>query len=273
MKSTLVFFIFLALAFSACAKKDYLVTIKTTYGDIKVILYDQTPKHKANFLKLAENGDYDSTVFHRIIKDFMIQGGDIYQKPENKSKEEYTIPAEFVDTLIHIRGALAAARNPDSINPEKASSGCQWYIVQGRVFTPEELTTDVGRLNQYLIQYLRKPENEPLRQELSEIYEKQGEAGYVKKLLELRPAIEMEFNTSFSTDYPANRLKEYTTIGGAPHLDGGYTVFGKVVEGMDVVDRIASVQTASERPVSDIYMSMKVENISISKLEKLYGDH
>jgi len=270
MKNTLVLFLILALGFSACAKKDYLVTIKTSYGEIKVILYDQTPKHKANFLKLAENGDYDSTIFHRIIKDFMIQGGDIYQKPENKGKEEYTIPAEFVDTLIHVRGALAAARNSDEMNPEKASSGCQWYIVQGRVFGVEELTTDVGRMNQYVIQYLRKPENKTLGQELSLIYQQQGEQAYVKKLLELRPLIEKEFNTSFAMDYPADKLDKYTTIGGAPHLDGAYTVFGRVVQGLDVVDKIADVQTANEMPLSKIYMTMEVESMSPAKLKKLY---
>jgi peptidyl-prolyl cis-trans isomerase B (cyclophilin B) len=263
-------FIFLALAFSACAKKDYLITIKTSYGDIKVILFDQTPRHKDNFLKLAQNGDFDSTVFHRIIKDFMIQGGDIYQKAENKDKEQYTIPAEFVDTLIHVRGALAAARNPDNMNPEKASSGCQWYIVQGRVFEPEELTTDVARLNQHLMQYLRKPENAQLQQELSAIYQREGEQGYVKKLMELRPVIEKEFSASFAMDYPEKRLEKYTTVGGAPHLDGAYTVFGRVVEGMDVVDKIADVPKAGESPVEKIYMTMEVESIGADKLKKLY---
>jgi len=272
MKSTLVLFLILALGFSACAKKDYLVTIRTSYGEIKVILYDQTPKHKANFLKLAENGDYDSTVFHRIIKGFMIQGGDIYQKPENKGKEEYTIPAEFLDTLIHVRGALAAARNPDNMNPEKASSGCQWYIVQGRVFGAEELTTDVGKMNQYVMQYLRRPENSALGQELSLVYQQQGEQGYVKKLIELRPEIEKEFNVSFAIDYPTDKLQVYTTVGGAPHLDGAYTVFGRVVEGMDIVDKIAAVQTANEAPLEKIYMTMELESMSPAKLKKQYGN-
>ncbi len=271
MKSTLLLFLMLALGFSACAKKDYLVTIKTSYGEIKVILYDQTPKHKENFLKLAQDGDYDSTVFHRIIKGFMIQGGDIYQKTENKGKEEYTIPAEFVDSLIHVRGALAAARNPDNINPEKASSGCQWYIVQGRIFDAAELTTDVSRMNQYVMQYLRKPENNALGQELSLVYQQQGEQAYVRKLLELRPVIEKEFNTSFAMDYPANKLEKYITVGGAPHLDGAYTVFGRVVEGMDVVDKIADVQTSNEAPLSKIYMTMEVESISPAKLKKQYN--
>ncbi len=112
------------LSLSSCEKKDYLVTIKTKFGDIMVILYDQTPKHKENFLKLAKSGDYDSTIFHRVIRDFMVQGGDVNAKPGNKNKIDYTLPAEFVDTLFHRRGALAAARQPDNINPKKESSGC-----------------------------------------------------------------------------------------------------------------------------------------------------
>ena len=262
----------LVMTFSACAKKDYLITIKTTYGEIKVILYDQTPGHKDNFLKLAQNGDFDSTDFHRIIKDFMIQGGDVNAKKGNENKEKYTIPAEFVETLIHQRGALAAAREGDKENPTKASSGCQWYIVQGMVYSEDELTTDMQKLNTYMVRWVQKPENAQQKEELSRVYFQEGQQAYSKKLMELKPTLEKEFNTTFEIDFPEDRLKVYTTIGGAPHLDGAYTVFGRVVEGMGVVDKIASVKTgAMDSPVEKIYMTMEVAAVNEKKLEQLYG--
>ena len=181
-----MFFLLLALvlAVSACAKKDYLITIKTSYGDMKVILYDATPKHKENFLKLAQNGDYDSTIFHRVIGNFMIQGGDVNAKTGNEDKIKYTIPAEFVDTLFHHKGALAAARQDDRANPAKASSGCQWYIVQGMVQGEAMLTTDMEKINNYLKKLIQTPEYANLQEELSRIYYEQGEAAYGKKIME-----------------------------------------------------------------------------------------
>jgi len=272
MKNILFILTGLILTLSACAKKDYLVTIKTSYGDIKVMLYDQTPEHKANFIKLAEHGDYDSTIFHRVIKNFMIQGGDVNARPGNENTIDYTIPAEFVDTLTHQKGALAAARMGDNVNPAKASSGSQWYIVQGIVYAPEELTTDMQKINRYLKELIQKPEYGNLQEELTNIYYNEGEKAFNKKLIELKPTLENEFNETFDIEFPEDRLNIYTTIGGTPHLDDEYTVFGRVVEGLDVVDKIAAVETgAMDKPVEDVYMIMEVEEISIKKLHKLYG--
>jgi peptidyl-prolyl cis-trans isomerase B (cyclophilin B) len=263
----------LVLAASACAKKDYVVTIKTSYGDIKVILYDQTPKHKANFLKLAESGDYDSTTFHRVIANFMIQGGDVNAKHGNDKKIDYTIPAEFVDTLIHHKGALAAARQPDNINPNKESSGSQWYIVTGEVYSRAMLTTDLQKASRYLPQLMQRPEFANLQEEMRSIYFEEGQQAYAERLLSLVPIIEQEFNVSFTLPFPEERMSVYTTIGGSPHLDDQYTVFGRVVEGMDVVDKIGAVETAElDKPVEDIYIiGMEVEKMSENRINKRFG--
>lgn len=272
MKNILFICVGLVMTFSACAKKDYLVTIHTSYGDIKVILYDQTPKHKANFIKLAENGDYDSTTFHRVIKDFMIQGGDVNAKPGNQNKIEYTIPAEFIDTLFHHKGVLAAARKGDQMNPTKASSGSQWYIVQGIVYSEAELTTDMNKVNNFMKQLMQKPDYEYLQEELYNIYTQEGQQAYSNRLVELVPVLETELGESFDKSFPEDRLKMYTTVGGTPHLDDAYTVFGRVVEGLEVVDKIAAVETAGrDVPVENVYMTMEVEKIGTKKLQKLYG--
>jgi len=272
LKNIVFLFIGITITLSACAKKDYLVTIKTSYGDMKIILYDQTPQHKENFIKLAKNGDYDSTIFHRVIGDFMIQGGDVNAKPGNENKIDYKIPAEFVDTLFHHKGALAAAREGDNRNPTKASSGCQWYIVQGIVYGDGELTTDMAKINKYLKQLIEKPGYTYLQEELSRIYYDEGEAAFNKKLMELKPVLENEFNENFDKDFPKERLELYTTMGGTPHLDDDYTVFGRVVEGLDVIDKIAAVETGRmDKPVEDVFMTVEVETISKKKFMKLYG--
>lgn len=261
----------LACTLSSCSKKDYLVTIKTSYGDIVVILYDQTPKHKESFLKLSRNGDYDSTTFHRVIGDFMIQGGDVNARPGNKKRIDYTIPAEFVDTLFHHKGALAAARQGDNSNPTKAS-GTQWYIVQGVISTEEDLTIDMQKMASYIKQLMEKPDYADLQEELTNIYYEQGQEAYANKMMELKPILEEEFKTTFEKEYPVDRLKAYTTIGGTPHLDDSYTVFGRVVEGLEVIDKIAAVETGSmDKPTEDIYITMEVEVVNIKKLERLYG--
>ena len=272
LKNIVFLLIGITITLSACAKKDYLVTIKTSYGDMKIILYDQTPQHKENFIKLAKNGDYDSTIFHRVMGDFMIQGGDVNAKPGNENKIDYKIPAEFVDTLFHHKGALAAAREGDNRNPTKASSGCQWYIVQGIVYGDGELTTDMAKINKYLKQLIEKPDYTYLQEELSRIYYDEGEAAFNKKLMELKPVLENEFNENFDKDFPKERLELYTTMGGTPHLDDDYTVFGRVVEGLDVIDKIAAVETGRmDKPVEDVFMTVEVETISKKKFMKLYG--
>ena len=266
-----------SLWFSGCAaEKDYLVTIRTRFGDMKVVLYDVTPQHKENFIKLARSGAYDSTTFHRVIKDFMIQGGDVNAKQE-EDPIDYTIPAEFNDTLLHEKGALAAARQPDQVNPKKESSGSQFYIVHGQTYTEEELRTMV--YNQKLtvfqnlfMRLLEKPQYSGLRQEMIALQEAGNYAAMQEKIMNSEELIEKEFGRLPNFEFTEQQTKTYTTKGGAPHLDRWYTVFGKVVEGLPVIDSIAMVVTgAGDIPEQDVFMTMEVEEVKKKELSERYG--
>lgn len=265
------------LFFASCAtEKDYLVTIQTRYGDMKAILYDATPQHKENFLKLAQSGAYDSTSFHRVIKEFMIQGGDVNAKDPENAPIDYTIPAEFNDTLIHEMGALAAARQADQVNPEKESSGSQFYIVQGRVFTNEELEGLMfNRSSQQQQDLFRRlialPSYNSLRQDIVRLQQQGNYAAIQEKIEESGPLIEKEFGKQPDYTLTDQQRQAYTTIGGAPHLDRDYTVFGHIVEGFPVIDSIANVVTgAANKPLDDVYMNVEVEEISEKELRKRY---
>ena len=218
----LLFFIFISVfAFAQNTdkqkkegEKEYYVKIETSYGDMVVKLYNETPLHRDNFIKLVKEGTYDGLIFHRVINQFMIQGGD----PKSRDAKPgqmlgdgelgYTIPAEFVPGLYHKKGALAAARQGDEVNPQKASSSCQFYIVQGT-------TWDANRLKM----------------------------------------VEQRMGKSFTPE----QAEVYATLGGTPFLDGDYTVFGEVVEGMEVIDKIAAVQCGPmDRPIEDVKMKMSI---------------
>ncbi|MCB0402914.1 MAG: peptidylprolyl isomerase [Flavobacteriales bacterium] len=201
-------------------KKQTKVLISTEFGDIKVLLYNETPKHRDNFIKLVNEGTINNTLFHRVIKDFMIQGGDptsINAEPGIPLGEggmPYTLAAEFNSSLIHKKGALAAARMPDMVNPEKESSGCQFYIVQGKKFSRAEVDKILKKKN--------SSRDEPL-------------------------------------SYTDEQYEVYETIGGTPHLDMDYTVFGEVIEGLEVIDTIAEQEKdRRDRPKKDIKMTLKI---------------
>lgn len=193
---------------------ERIIRIETTLGNMVIKLYNETPGHRDNMLKLIEEDYFNGQLFHRVIAGFMIQGGDPHSVGAEKGQRlgtggpGYTIPAEFNENLIHKKGALAAARQGDQMNPEKNSSGSQFYLVQGKVFSPEELN-----------------------------------------LMARRGMI------SLSND----AIEAYTTLGGTPHLDGSYTVFGEVVEGLEVLDRIAAEETdAYDRPLTDVVYSISI---------------
>ncbi len=276
---------FALIIFAACANnadntnKDYLITLKTTKGDISLILFDRTPQHKENFIKLAEEDFFDGVLFHRVIKDFMIQTGD----PDSKdAKEEqrlgnggpgYTIPAEFDPDLYHVKGAIAAARQGDRQNPKKESSGSQFYIVVGKQWSKEALTVNQEKLNMYIRQLLQKEEYSGLRNEFITLQNEGNMEALQKKVMSLKDTVEQVFDVNLDKDYPAERLKDYTTKGGTPHLDDAYTVFGKVVEGLDVVEEIAEVKTAAgDRPAEDVVIKkVKLKKMSRDKIAEKYG--
>ncbi len=216
----LLFFALSAATLAQKQEKQLLVVISTSYGNIKIALYNEAPKHRDNFIKLVKDGVLNGTLFHRVIKNFMIQGGD----PDSKNAEKgaalgegglgYTIPAEFNAALIHKKGVLAAARESDEVNPNKESSSCQFYIVHGRTFTRAE----------------------------------------IDKMLKAKNA-----KREHKIEYTDEQYKTYETIGGTPHLDMDYTVFGEVIEGLDVIDKIAEVKKDKrDRPEEDIKMTFKI---------------
>lgn len=232
------------------------VLLETDFGNVKIKLYDETPKHKANFLKLANNNFFDNLLFHRVIKDFMIQGGD----PESKNAAPdamlgnggpgYQIDAEFNDSLFHKKGVIAAAREGDQINPLKKSSGSQFYIVQGKKYTDEELDymEEQNSINKYIMTHsevlieLDSIQHTQDKNAINTFFEK------IKK--------KDDFNL---IKIPEFKRKAYKETGGTPFLDNSYTVFGEVVEGLDVIDKIASVETKQgDRPVKDVKMKISV---------------
>ena len=240
-------------------KGDVIVDLNTSMGNIRVLLYGDTPRHLENFVKLVDTGYYDGVLFHRVINDFMVQTGDPTSKNAPKGKmlgmgdPDYKIEAEFVyPKHFHKRGALAAAREGDSVNPEKKSSGSQFYIVTGKTYSEGQLDQmDARRIQQQkqnifnalvmenrdTIMALRRDKNQAALQQLQD---------------KLIAATDSAAAAAPDTLTAAQR-QAYSTVGGTPHLDGSYTVFGEVISGMDVVDKIQKAETdPNDRPLDDI---------------------
>ena len=247
---------------------ETLIAIETSQGKIVVKLYDQTPLHKTNFLKLVDNKTYEGTLFHRVIKDFMIQAGDPDSKGAPQSKQlgmgdvGYTIPAEInAKELFHKKGALCAARQSDKENKEKRSSGCQFYIVTGNIFSEEDLLNLEQKFNE---NRLTQAFNNLVRQNQKKIFmlRKEGnEEGLYDLQEELFDEAQKKLASEESFSFTPQQIQAYTTIGGTPHLDNEYTVFGEVVEGMSVIDKIQKLKTnRSDRPEIDVVIK-KVEQI------------
>ena len=260
----LIWVIFSSACNSKKNNKEPLVNIKTSMGMIKVKLYNETPLHRDNFLKLVKCKFYDGLSFHRVINHFMIQAGDpaTRQNPkglsENPDLAEYTIPSEFRSFLFHKKGALAAARKGDEENPDKESSGSQFYFVQGKILNDNQLNQLEQRINNIKNQSIFFKN---INIEKEKAFEKDEALDYAK--IQETAALKTEEEFSKLTPYiiPENHRSVYKTIGGTPHLDGSYTVFGEIVEGLEVIDKIASVKTGDfDRPL---------ENIIIIKMKRV----
>ena len=204
MKKLILMTLLFAGLMCQAQEKETVVVINTNYGTIKAKLYNDTPLHRDNFIKLINEGWFNGSPFHRVINNFMIQGG---QNADGRQDPGYTVPAEFRENHFHKNGALCAARQGDQVNPKKASSGSQFYIVQGQVFDDKKLALYEERLGKI---------------------------------------------------FSAKQRQAYKTVGGTPHLDGDYTVFGEVIEGLDIVDKIAGVKTG--------YMDVPVEPVTINSI-------
>ena len=272
LKVVIPFLLAILVSFSSFINEtEKTVEITTSYGVIKVKLYNETPLHRDNFIKLIKEGTYNGTLFHRVINQFMIQGGDpnsVGAAPEaqlGNGGPSYTIPAEFNSKFIHKKGSLAAARQPDNVNPEKRSSGSQFYIVQGRKYSASDMEKLQKRniqvkKQQLMNDFFQKAENSAYLARLTEIKKAQDQDAMNALIKEIEPIINMEYE-KIPTEYTAEQLKAYEEIGGTPHLDGGYTVFGEVIQGLDVIDLIAAVATQpGDRPVTDIKVTMRVIN-------------
>lgn len=237
---------------------DAVVKLETTAGDITLKLFGDTPAHRDNFVKLVKEGYYDGTLFHRVIKDFMIQGGDPDSRTAGKGQmlgsggPDYTLEAEIIyPAHFHKRGALAAARQGDQVNPEKRSSGSQFYIVTGKVYSDSTIRQLSKQLEAQKINEVFQRLRMEYRDKIMELSRANDQAAL--ETLRDQMIAQAESEAKGKAALTDEQIEVYTTVGGTPHLDGAYTVFGEVLEGMDVVDKIQNVPTdRADRPEDDV---------------------
>lgn len=280
MRNFLVGLICLALLASCGgdnSENDKLVTIKTDMGEMTILLYEETPLHKANFIRLAESGAYDSTLFHRVINDFMIQGGDIHLGKGTQEAENDRIPAEILPQFYHVKGAVAAARQADDFNPEKKSSSCQFYIIDGIPW--KTMTTDVRTMEIKLSEMVQDTVNfGELRKQFEDLQRQEDFEGVNELFFNCKDLVEETYGVELDIDPKTGNNEAYQKAGGGyPYLDKDYTVFGRVVEGLDVIDKIATVRTQAVNralqnyPVSPIYIKAEVKSVSKKEITEKYG--
>lgn len=266
-----------ASAFQKVSKYDQLVTISTTFGEMKVVLFDDTPLHKENFISLTKAGFYDSLLFHRVINDFMIQTGDPNSRNAKAGQRlgsggpTQRIPAEILPKYFHKKGALAAARKGDRGNPDRESSGSQFYIVKGKVSEASVISRpNMAAFDKAMNELFEKSPDHELIKLCRDAYTAGGNSA-IEALVKERIA-EFEESMGITLVVPEDRVAAYSTLGGTPQLDDQYTVFGQVIVGLEVIDKIASVSVnQANRPIEDVVLSISVKRMKRKKLTKLYG--
>jgi cyclophilin family peptidyl-prolyl cis-trans isomerase len=246
------------------ASEGPVVLISTKYGDMKVVLYNETPLHRDNFMKLTKEGVFDSLLFHRVIKGFMVQGGDPQSKRATREQVlgdgdlNYTVPAEIVPGIIHKKGVIAAARNGDEDNPERRSSATQFYLAQGKVYKFDDVPSIEQNINGRIAESLFLRYKSDKIDTLMLFQMARNKEGYDKLLDKLKQKAILETD-KHPVKLTKQQIETYTTLGGIPHLDGAYTVFGEVLDGLAVIDSIAAQPTgAMDRPLENIRMTIKV---------------
>lgn len=269
MKSHLLIVFFFLLVLTNCTEKPLVpgkpvyVTVKTTMGSVTVKLYDDTPLHRDNFIKLCQSNEYEGMLFHRIIKDFVVQGGD----PASKAHEPgvlygdgdggYSVPAEILPHYYNKKGALIDAKEIDAVNPERVSAGTQFCFVQGKVLNDQELAEKEARINEIRRNWLYHTFRKQLKQEDPTLIDENKE----DELHSLVTVMVLDtLEVLGPVVIPEDRRQVYKTVGGIPHLDGSVTIFGEVVEGFDIVEKMSLVSTdKNDRPLKDVMiLSTKV---------------
>jgi cyclophilin family peptidyl-prolyl cis-trans isomerase len=286
-------FLLLVLGFAASAQTNRMNTsadapvklavVTTRLGEMVLYFSDLTPLHRDNFIKLGNEGFYNGTTFHRVINNFMIQGGDNLSKDENPDNDgtggpSYTIPAELNTPLFHKRGAVAGARMGDEVNPKRESSGSQFYIVHGKKATDQELDQiemqiNNTRLQAYFRAYVESPAGEFIRKIDWKKLQAENPDSVTKKSREIEGMIVTEFNKNEKPfKYTPEQRAVYKEKGGAPFLDAQYTVFGELISGFDVLDKIATTPTGTaDRPTEKVVMDVKIVSMTRAEILKKYG--
>jgi len=259
---TVSFFLSLLSVVGVSQSKSVIIT--TNMGDMKIMLYDETPKHRDSFIKLANEGHYDGTLFYRVVKNFVIQGGSSDSKNASAGQHigygssKLTIDSEFVEGKIHKKGAICAPRQPEDINHFKMSDISQFYIVQGKKYTNEELDLLEKARNNPIKVALKKKLYLPFKDDLDKL-KKEDPKEFNRRLKEIKEKIDFEYALSNFLEFTPEQRAIYTTKGGLPELDGEYTVFGEIISGFDVLDKIAALPTdKNSRPYTDVKLVVRV---------------
>ncbi len=262
LKKRLLLAFFTILVVNTLAQ-NHQVLVKTNFGNITVMLYDDTPEHRDNFMRLVNSGHYDGTLFYRVVKDFVVQGGSSSSKKAIEGSRvgygrSVNINSEFRENRFHKKGALCAPRQPSEVNMFKKSDIGQFYFAVGRIVPLAELENIERAVNVPIKRKLKAKYYTPRKPELDSL-KRTSPREFNKLLREIKDQIAVDYALAETLEYPQEMKDAYTTIGGIPSLDGEYTVFGEIIEGMNVLDKIAALKTdKNDRPYTDVRMELEV---------------